>query len=91
MIRWSQNENGPSGSGSVKSERQRLSTYAGRESDRRIVVKKPTNNMQVKQPDHSGVGGAKASNDKEWRNMPDSTVTQSAEAESSGLLRLHSA
>ena len=45
--------------------------------------------MQVKQPDHSGVGGAKASNGKEWRNMPDLTATQSAEARSSGLVRLH--
>nr|MDT0253342.1 hypothetical protein [Endozoicomonas sp.] len=38
-------------------------------------MKKPTNNMQVKQPNHSGVGGAKASDDKEWRNMPDLTFT----------------
>ena len=45
--------------------------------------------MQAKQPNHSGVGGAKASNDKEWRNMPDPTATQSAEAGSSGLVRLH--
>ena len=45
--------------------------------------------MQVKQPNHSGVGGAKASNGKEWRNKPDPTATQSAEAGSSGLGRLH--
>ncbi len=45
--------------------------------------------MQVKQPDHSGVGGAKSSNGKEWRNTPDLTATQSAEAGSSGLMRLH--
>ena len=45
--------------------------------------------MQVKQPDHSGVGGAKSSNGKEWRNTPDLTATQSAEAGSTGLMRLH--
>ena len=36
----------------------------------------PTNNMQVKQLNHSGVGGVKESDDKEWRNMPGLTATQ---------------
>ena len=36
----------------------------------------PANNMQVKQLDHSGVGGVKESDDKEWRNMPGLTATQ---------------
>ncbi|WP_444959439.1 group II intron reverse transcriptase/maturase [Microbulbifer sp. VVAC002] len=38
---------------------------------------------------HGGAGGAKGSNDKKWRSVPDLTATQSAAAGSSGLERLH--
>lgn len=77
------------GSGSAKSDRRRPNIYASRESDRPIVVKKPTNKMERKTTEHGGAGGAKGSNNKEWRTMPSLIATQSAVTGLSGLARLH--
>ena len=47
--------------------------------------------MQVNQPNHGGVGGAKGANRQEWRDKPVQTMTQSMEGRTTGLARLHTA
>jgi hypothetical protein len=48
---------------SEASER-RLNIYASRDSDSFIVVRKPVNKMRSKIANHSGVGGAKGTDDR---------------------------
>lgn len=63
-----------------------------RKSDRLIVVMKLANNITANTfAGNSGAGGAKEPNDLERCVTPDWTATQSAEAQSSGLARIHTA
>lgn len=76
----------------MKLLKRRPYIHAVRKSDRFIVVKKPENKTESKiDAGRSGFGGAKESIHLEQRAMPDWTATQSAEAKSSGLARLHQA